>query len=340
MHNTISLKKRINWIDWMKVIGIYLIILGHHSPRFSSVIYTFNVPLFFVISGFLSRKEKDFKTSLQKNYNTLIIPYLLINLICWLFPYVWVHRHVNINNLVSEIFIYPWIGILFGIQNWEYNICGPSWFIYSLFIIKILFQLISITKKSIIIIITSSITIACISNYYDIHPPLAILNAMLAIPFFLFGNILSDKYKLQFTYYTNKLLKLSKFKITFMIIMLSCIVISIAHFNSTAWMYLNSYGKNIILFFIGGLSGSILVYLVSLLLNNIKSKWVTLISTGTILILGFHIFLVIFLKKISTLHLFYIDALTSLLILILFIPLIHLCLNYYPIIIGKRNSGN
>ena len=47
-------KVRYYWIDWMKVIGMFLIIWGHFFPKFSNVIiYSFNVPLFFCISGYL-----------------------------------------------------------------------------------------------------------------------------------------------------------------------------------------------------------------------------------------------------------------------------------------------
>ena len=44
---------RLNWLDWMKVIGMYLIVYGHFSSYGHKFIYTFSVPLFFMISGFL-----------------------------------------------------------------------------------------------------------------------------------------------------------------------------------------------------------------------------------------------------------------------------------------------
>lgn len=47
-------KVRFYWVDWMKVIGMFLIIWGHLFPKHScDFIYSFNVPLFFCISGFL-----------------------------------------------------------------------------------------------------------------------------------------------------------------------------------------------------------------------------------------------------------------------------------------------
>ena len=54
-----SKKTRVAWIDWMKTIGIYFIVLGHFFSIGYKFIYVFNVPLFFLISGFLCKKEKD-----------------------------------------------------------------------------------------------------------------------------------------------------------------------------------------------------------------------------------------------------------------------------------------
>ena len=49
-----------NWIDWMKVLGMFAIIWGHCFPQlFSDFLYAFNVPLFFFISSYLSKKESQ-----------------------------------------------------------------------------------------------------------------------------------------------------------------------------------------------------------------------------------------------------------------------------------------
>lgn len=50
---------RLEWIDWMKSLGIYLIVLGHFYSVGEKFIYIFHVPLFFLISGILSKREED-----------------------------------------------------------------------------------------------------------------------------------------------------------------------------------------------------------------------------------------------------------------------------------------
>lgn len=66
-------KVRYYWIDWMKVIGMFLIIWGHFFPKFSNVIiYSFNVPLFFCISGYLGGGgESEAKISLNTLFGNM-----------------------------------------------------------------------------------------------------------------------------------------------------------------------------------------------------------------------------------------------------------------------------
>ena len=51
---------RINWIDWAKAIGIFLVVTGHshyYCEHVVPLIFMIHMPLFFVVSGYL------FKTS-------------------------------------------------------------------------------------------------------------------------------------------------------------------------------------------------------------------------------------------------------------------------------------
>ena len=57
---------RMVWIDWMKAIGMYLIVLGHFFAIGHKFVYVFSVPIFFVISGFLSKREANQKEFWKK----------------------------------------------------------------------------------------------------------------------------------------------------------------------------------------------------------------------------------------------------------------------------------
>lgn len=69
MELTKTVNKRMNWLDWMKTIGMYLIVYGHYTSYAHEFIYTFSVPLFFVMSGFLFKKEENIRTFFKKNFS-------------------------------------------------------------------------------------------------------------------------------------------------------------------------------------------------------------------------------------------------------------------------------
>lgn len=62
-------RKRLNYIDWLKAIGIYLIVLGHCLPAYTlprTIIYSFHVPLFAFAGGLLSKPADSVKEMLNK----------------------------------------------------------------------------------------------------------------------------------------------------------------------------------------------------------------------------------------------------------------------------------
>ena len=102
-------------------------------------------------------------------------------------------------------------------------------------------------------------------------------------------------------------------------------------------MFDATYGKNIILFFIGGISGTMVVFLMSFMLRNVKSKVIDTISVGNILILGLHpIFIRAYHLLPEVYQSVYMDYFAALVILFAFIPIIHLSKRYFPVILGSR----
>ena len=80
--NRRKMKERIYWIDNAKVMGIYLVILGHlrlASPFVTQVIYAFHIPLFFFLSGMLFSPATSRQVLVRKSFDRLMAPYFLIN---------------------------------------------------------------------------------------------------------------------------------------------------------------------------------------------------------------------------------------------------------------------
>lgn len=71
-------KNRIEYFDVIKGIGIILVILGHMT-RFTSfsnkAIYTFHMPLFFLVSGYFISFRDKYKDFVKKKATQLLLPY-------------------------------------------------------------------------------------------------------------------------------------------------------------------------------------------------------------------------------------------------------------------------
>lgn len=91
-HKTVkNAKKRIELIDLAKAVTILLVILGHtagitDTPLYARVIYTFHMPLFFILAGMSIKPAvvhgKDgFRVFLKKNALAIVVPYLIWGLI-------------------------------------------------------------------------------------------------------------------------------------------------------------------------------------------------------------------------------------------------------------------
>lgn len=85
---TATIANRKNWIDWAKAIGILLVVMGHSNysqADINPMIFMIHMPLFFVVSGYLFKTNRDLKAITQSNIKTLLIPYILFNAIWMLY---------------------------------------------------------------------------------------------------------------------------------------------------------------------------------------------------------------------------------------------------------------
>lgn len=89
------MKKRLEYLDVTKGIGVFLVLLGHlqgdkifsYSPYILPMcewIFSFHMALFFIVSGMLINYKgevtKDFKTTLIKRFKGIMIPYFWFSL--------------------------------------------------------------------------------------------------------------------------------------------------------------------------------------------------------------------------------------------------------------------
>ena len=117
--------KRLHWIDSAKAIGILLVVLGHMSSgtHYHWFIFSFHMPLFFAISGFLY-KYVGLKKEIKKILYSLFIPYLIYSVLLLM---IYLAKH----SFNAELVINHIIGNHNGnVEIWV-PLC-PLWFILSL----------------------------------------------------------------------------------------------------------------------------------------------------------------------------------------------------------------
>ena len=75
------MKVQIAWVNILKFIGILSVILGHISSPFWTFIFSWHMPLFFMVSGFFINFEWSIKEFIIKDFNKLMIPYVIFALL-------------------------------------------------------------------------------------------------------------------------------------------------------------------------------------------------------------------------------------------------------------------
>lgn len=339
----LSNQNRIQWIDTAKLLGIFLVILGHiplDDSRIITVIYSFHMPLFFFLTGLTLKKEK-ISVALSKNMRSLLIPYLCFYLItyCWWLIVSFLRHPELFERNITVAVLKPFMGMLIGAgfdTKYSMNINAPLWFLVGLFLCKFLYLLTSniFPKKKNNVFLLSLVILPFIAYFISFIPleirfiPFSFGPACMAYPFLLIGSLfqkelLSEKINL---------LKENKFVYLALTLLFFAITISLALYNGRIDVNTIVFGSNIFLFYINGFFG---IGFIILLSNFLKTpKFLHLLEKNTIIILAFHCIttgLVVFaLKKINMA--FDRDQIVTALI----VSFCSLLLNYFPIIIINK----
>ena len=258
-------KKRIDWVDMAKGYGIILVIIGHlYIPHVSSLIYTFHMPLFFFLSGYVFKGTDDFKSFLAKKIRGIIVPYFGFGTIVLVFDILYT-KYIRFETVDISIKIKNFI-----IQNRCYTV----WFLTCLFCMNMIFYLlIHYLKNKIKVGIIVGLLAAIILVYYRLGGtslPWNIDTSFAALPFFYLGYIIRYKENLEKLLFQNK--KTIKL-ITYLIINMGTAGLSykIGGAGSTLDMFGNRYGIEL-LTYISAVAGLFCIVLIAKLItiNSIK----------------------------------------------------------------------
>ncbi|WP_410508602.1 acyltransferase family protein [Methanosarcina hadiensis] len=368
---------RLHWIDALKGIGIMLVVFAHHSlpAALDTYIFSFHMPLFFFISGFLfdfGKYAGSAANFIKGRFRSLIVPYFAFAALTCLFyflldtgfqpgvPNIKFFEHIILleNSILHGIYhIFYALGPMIS-----YN--PPLWFLTCLFVTELLFY--GLAKKyygepkKLVLWITAAGVIGYLySVYVPFRIPWNVDVALAAIVFYGAGNLFkiltepetelkADPRLKSDSEITERFSKVEKYLPVFAILLSFLYLGYLLKFPVDDKVNMNvlKYGS-FFSFYILAFSG---IFTFVYLFKKIgSSKVFEYYGRNSLIVLALHFPLKDVLTKLAALSFggefesFYYNTAFALSLtiinLLLLVPVIFLINNYFPFLLGKKKNS-
>lgn len=328
-------KKRIEYIDFFKGIGIILMIMGHvgFGSGFDYFIHSFHMPMFFLISGYLFNGSGSFKKFIKKKSKQLLIPYIIFGLISFL---IFAYLNFNYNEaILSKLY-----ALLFINTN-NMPITGALWFLTALFFAQMIYYFITRIKFPIlrfIVVVLITILGVIIPTYFRL--PYGIDISMACIGFMYAGAIIKKYQK-------------NIFNLNFIyIVLFTCLTLYLIFINGYVNLRLGNYAIVPLTYFNAIVSSIIILYISRFIceekifdisfFNKIKNLLIS-IGYDSITYLVLNELIILFITKILNIFNFpsIISSFLCLIFTLIILYIINKILNfkYFKFCIGKHNNN-
>lgn len=324
--------KRIQWLDVVKGISIFFVVLVHtlnSESQWVKYASTFFMPLFFFTSGLTfklkpSESDKDFLT---KKIKFLLVPYFSFAMLG--IPFQIVQAKMDGSNIN---FIRSLLGVFNASEIWN----GPLWFLPCIFITHVLYFFISkrIKKDPLKLLAIFVLTIVgfLLSFMFEHKLFWRIDTALAMLSFYYLGDIM--KYKLK------NPLKGKDFFITLIYLFVNLVVGM--KFNGLVAVAESQY-SNHLYFYISAISGILFyVSLSKIIASNLYRTTFILSYLGrtTMYILCMHWFVLTVLSFVQNNFIpsVGIPLVKTVLTIIILIPIIQIVKRYFNFLYGKSND--
>ena len=278
MINIEQKSKRLDYFYLVRGIAIILVMLGHIYKNESNIIriwlYSFHLPIFFVISGCLSKHfgYKDYTISryIKKKFKSLLIPYVIFSIINGAFYICYSYM----TGILSNNLIYSTLVKIFTLRG----LCG-TWFLPCLFGCEIIFFILikKINNEKYIKIILFCLFAFSFCNIFNEDSFMCvIIRIFTATGFFSFG------------YYGYNFVKQIKPKVIY-IILLFVLNILLTIYNGHVEIYLILY-KNAFVYVLNSLIGSLMIILLCKRIN--KQRLLSFLGRNSLIVLVTHFMIV------------------------------------------------
>lgn len=242
-------QKRISWIDVVKGIGICLVVMGHvyRSNPVLIWIYSFHMPLFFILSGWLresKKKQIEWKSFIQRKLESFIVPLLIFLLLTFLY----------------------WIAVESHFREFE---IGPMWFLPVLFFAEVVSEIIiDYTNEKLVRggVLLSGILLYICSKFIDASTVMAWIPRCLgALTYYLFGVAMAELIPVR-----SVKEKVSRYALVCIVGVSVVLSIILSQVNGRVDLYFLIFGKRV-LYFICAIAGSSFIYGVAILIGKCRS---------------------------------------------------------------------
>lgn len=303
--------KRENWIDLVKVIAMFIVLLNHAEVHLVGVNFwggMFYVPVFFVLAGYTyETKEQSYGSFVKVKAKRLLMPYFIANimLVCLfvikdllmtgslarvrlagLLGWLYARNQLYVSGHESNVYFYPYLN-------------APTWFLPALFLSLILFDgLMRVMKKEQRNIGVVVMMLFLAQIVYRFFVPVLLPWSIDALPFFvclLQVGYLAKKHSL----FAKLLAAGENRRLASIALMVVCCFIGLAIWNGSANLSIAEYGRFLFITLYNAAVSSLLICFACYILEHKTkrgiSEAVSRIGKHTLTILCYHLLIFMFL---------------------------------------------
>lgn len=193
-------KPREAWLDWVRFVSIFLVILYHTPPQSpildGKIIVNLRVPVFFCISGFLFSMSRygSFRAFFARRGKQILVPYCVFFMLFYL---LWLVVGRRLGG-PSEMAIDPWLPLREFVTGTPQTVVGPFWYIACLLTMQTGYywlRRVMSAKTVFAVSVAAAVATALAVEHVDwfVLPKFwNIDNAVLFLPFYAAGNAFKE----------------------------------------------------------------------------------------------------------------------------------------------------
>lgn len=184
--------------DVLKGFGILLMLCGHYWPNSHwahQLIYSFHMPLFFLVAGYFSKPTNlGLLLAIKKNAKRLLLPFVVTQLLLA----AWGGIQTMAKHDMSY-FLKPLLSLIWGgpdVIDSQYGMIyvGPIWFLPALFWAKTVFEfLIAKIHNLSLLFVCIAVSVIMILLHKYIRSPWCILQGLSCLTFLSIGYLVKQK---------------------------------------------------------------------------------------------------------------------------------------------------